>query len=132
MKRLALILTLLALLFAFSNVQASETKHSPEFWKAYSNNLVRCLKEGNQGVQYAALQRIISYGDKLDVNEAVFEIMHIYRSDPNIKAKQLALNALHAMKNGRAIGFLKLELHHEKNLALKKQIFAMIRDYEKS
>ena len=132
MKRFTMTLMLLALLVAFSNLQASETKRNPKFWKAYSENLVRCLKEGNQGVQYAALQRIISYSDYLDVNDAVFEIMHIYRTDANIKAKQPALNALHAMKNKWAIGFLKLELQHEKNLALKKQIYAMIMDYEKS
>ncbi|MCA9735487.1 MAG: hypothetical protein H6696_01230 [Deferribacteres bacterium] len=132
MKRLMLVLIAIALLFSFTTLQADEVERSPEFWKMYSKNLVKCIKEGNEGVRYAALQRIVSYGDKLDVDAAVFDIMRIYRSDPNIHAKQLALSALNKMNNEWAIGFLKLQVDHEKNLALKKQIFAMIKQHEKS
>ncbi|KAA3658703.1 MAG: hypothetical protein DWQ10_10610 [Calditrichaeota bacterium] len=132
MKRLMLIFIAIALLFSFTTLQANEPERSQEFWKMYSKNLVKCIKEGNEGVRYAALQRIISYGDKLDVNAAVFDIMRIYRTDPNVHAKQLALNALHKMRNEWAIGFLKLQIRHEKNVALRNQIYAMIKDYEKS
>ncbi|KAA3618662.1 MAG: hypothetical protein DWQ05_06790 [Calditrichaeota bacterium] len=132
MKRISTLFIVLALLFSFTTVQADEVERSPEFWKMYSKNLVKCIKEGNPGVRYAALQRIISYSDKLEVNAAVFDIMRIYRTDKNVHARQLALSALHKMKNDWAIGFLKLHINHEKNMVLKKQIFAMIKDYEKS
>ncbi len=132
MKRLVLVLIALTMLFSFSTLQADEVERSPEFWKMYSNNLVKCIKEGNPGVRYAALQRIISYGDKLDVNAAVFDIMHVYRTDKNTRARQLALNALHKMKNDKAISLLKLHVSYEKNMTLKKQIAAMIVDFERS
>ena len=132
MKRITTLLTVLIILLSFSLLQAGEQERTPEFWNVYSKNLVKCIKEGNEGVRNAALQRVITYGDNLNVNDAVFEIMHIYRTDKDQHARQLALSALHTMKNEWAIGFLKLQAPHEKNPTLQKQIYAMIKDFEQS
>lgn len=134
MRRTVIGLIIMSVLLSFAPLfgleKQSIPERSPEFWDMYSKNLVRCLKEGNEGIKYAALQRIVSYGEKLDVNDAVFEIMRIYRNDKNPKARQLALSALNKMNNEWAIGFLKLHVKHEENPQLKRQIYAMIKKHD--
>ena len=117
-----------AILIAFSSY--ANVVHTNENWDAFSKNLVWCMQIKNEGVQTSAMQQIIRYGDRLDVEDAVFDVVRLYRNHDNEKVRQLALSALHKMQNKWAMDFLKRNVNYEKSPALKKQIYCILQNYQ--
>ena len=99
-------------------------------WKAFSTNLVHALKMDNDGVKVAAMQYIIRYGDKLDVDAAVFDVMGIYRNHHDDNVRRMAVVALGRMQSNGAIGFLRLSMEYEKSETVRYTIQAVVSDYE--
>ncbi len=99
-------------------------------WKTFSTNLVHALTIDNDGVKVAAMQYIIRYGDKLDVDAAVFDVMGIYRNHHDDNVRRMAVVALGRMQSNGAIGFLRLSIQYEKSEMLRYTIQAVISDYE--
>ena len=92
-------------------------------WEAFSANLVK-------GVKQAAMQHIITYGDRLDVNEAVFDIVRIYRFHKNERFRQMAVVALSKINSDYAAYFLKRSLKFEKNPTIYRQILDYVYRYQ--
>jgi len=99
-------------------------------WDAFSKNLVKSLKSDNEGIQLSAMQQVITYADKVNVGDAVFDIVQVYRSHKDVKVRQLALTTLHKTNNAWAMDFLKRNLEHEKSPVLKAQIYHILNDVE--
>ena len=99
-------------------------------WEAFSANLVKGLAMDNDGVKQAAMQHIITYGDRLDVNEAVFDIVRIYRFHKNERFRQMAVVALSKINSDYAAYFLKRSLKFEKNLTIYRQILDYVYRYQ--
>ena len=98
-------------------------------WDAFSENLFVSLQSEYDGVKSAALGMIIRYGDQLDMNEAVFDVMKIYRNHENEKMQRMALVALGQMNNDWAIEFLERAHRFEDSQVLRQTIRAVISDY---
>ena len=98
-------------------------------WDAFSENLVVALESEYDGVKSAALGMIIRYGDQLDVENAVFDVMKIYRNHDNEKMQRMALVALGQMDNDWAIDFLERAERFEKSPVLRQTIRAVVKDY---
>ena len=97
-------------------------------WDMASRNMVYRLKYGNDGLKQSILQNIIRFGDSLDVDEAIFEIMRIYRNHENEGMRQLALIALHKTNDEWAMTFLQRAIKFEKSPKLRKSICAILQD----
>jgi len=95
-------------------------------WDIFSKNLVNALKTDHDGLRAAALQMIIQYGNRVTVDDAVFDVMRLYRNHENPQMQRLALVALGNMDNTWAIGFLRLSKDYEKSPALLHTINAII------
>jgi hypothetical protein len=108
------------ILFGFQSVQADEVD-----WETFSKNLVKALQSDNDGLMLSAALMIVQYGEQLDVKDAVFDVMRIFRNDPNPKVRQLALVTLTHMKSDWAMEFLKREIQFEKDPVIKKQLIAV-------
>ncbi|MCK5454928.1 MAG: hypothetical protein KAJ16_11225 [Calditrichia bacterium] len=116
----------MVIVFAMCSLVAAgnvETK-----WDMASRNMVDGLKYGNDGLKQSILQNIIRFGDSLDVNEAIFEIMRIYRNHENEGMRQLALIALHKTNDDWAMTFLQRAVRFEKSPKLRKSICAILQD----
>ncbi len=99
-------------------------------WKAFSTNLVHALKMDNDGVKVAAMQYIIRYGDKLDVDAAVFDVMGIYRNHNDDNVRRMAVVALGQMQSDGAIGFLRLSVEYEKSETVRHTIQAVVSEHD--
>ena len=99
-------------------------------WKAFSANLVHALTMDNDGVRVAAMQYIIRYGDKLDVGEAVFDVMRIYRNHKDDNVRRMAVVALGRMQSDGAIGFLRLSVEYEKSETVRHTIQAVVSEHD--
>jgi hypothetical protein len=97
-------------------------------WNKASKNMVTGLKDGNDGLKQSIMQNIIRFSDSLDVDEAVFDIMSIYRDHEDEGMRQLALIALYKMKNSWALSFLERAIKFEKSDRLRKSICAILYD----
>ena len=124
-KTMKRILTLVAVfVFAFSLVSAS-TSQAVDY-EAFSKNLVKALKSENQGLQVSAMQQVIKYNDKVNVDDAIIELVRVYRRHSDERFRRLALATISATQNEWALGIVKRDFQFEKNLKVKKMMAAVI------
>ena len=67
-----------AFLMMFVNVVSAQTTERNIDWDRLSENLVYAIQSDNPGVQQAAMRLVIQYADKVDVTDAVNDLMYIY------------------------------------------------------
>jgi hypothetical protein len=120
MKRL-IVLTTILMVSLFSMAWAEEGAQVEKVdWQAFSKNLVKAIATPNEGLQQSAMTKIIRYGDKLDVNDAAFDMFRIFRTHRNPKVRQLALVALHKIQNKRIMYYLKRNRKFEGNETIRQ------------
>ena len=129
MKKLMLfvnIAVLIGLLVGINNSYAQERQIN---WEAFSKNLVMALGTTNTGLQLSAMGMIIRYSDKLQVEDAVFDVMRIYRLNKDPQVRILALVTLHKIQNNWSMYCLKSNLKFETDERVKKLCSFVLNDY---
>lgn len=110
---------------AFS-LQAQEMQTD---WHAFSINLVKAIKSGHLGLQNSAMQRIIQYSEKLDVEEAVYYIGRIYGFDTNPNVRRLAMITLHKISTDKSMYYLQKYLPLETDRNMRSQCCCILNEY---
>ncbi len=98
-------------------------------WKKFSKNLVVALKSDNDGVCAGAMGMVIRFSEKIDVSDALFDVVSIYRNHEDENMRRMALVTLGKMDSPQAIGFLTRAEQFEKSEVLRKTMRAVIHDY---
>jgi len=127
MKRLITILVVVLLsipALAWSGEHAVQTADDAAKWKAFSKNLVKAIASENEGLQRSAMRLIIAHADYVDVNQAIFDLVRMYRYHKNEKVRQLAAVTIQKLQHKWANGFLVRNLKFEDNENIKNQILA--------
>lgn len=119
--RFSVILAVLAM-FTFN---AFATEESEAKWDDFSKNLVKALTSENNGIQKSAMQMVIKHGDKVDVNDAAYDVLYVFRTDENQKVRQLALSTLAKINNDQVNYLLKRQIKFEANPVIRKQLEAI-------
>ena len=102
-------------------------------WLSFSKNLAANLASENTGVKQSAMQLIIKYSDKLELDDdSIFELVRVYRWEKDVKYRQMALVTLHSLKDKWAIEFIKQSYNFEYDPVLKHTIAAMVLEYQSS
>lgn len=126
-SRLAIFLLVAIFIIGLQTVQSSELD-----WKVFSKNLVKALKSENPGLQQSAMQMVVRYGNRLNVKEAEFDVMRVFRNNKSQGTRLLALMALMDMDSKWAVGFLKTQIEFEQDPLIKKQLTLLTSDsYQK-
>jgi len=112
-SRFFLTLFTLTLTLMIINSVSAQVPEDEYDWESISENLVVGIQSGNPGVQQACMRMIIQHPEKINVDEAINDLMHIYRFDDNTKMRQLALVTLHKIGNEYAMDFAKRNLAFE-------------------
>lgn len=99
-------------------------------WKHVSKNLVRSLASDNEGLRQSAMAFFVEHADKLDIHEAVYDVVRIYRNHPDLRVRKLALVTLYKMQNKWAMEFLKVDLRFQDHQELKNMAAAIVLDYQ--
>ena len=76
-------------------------------WSAFSTNLVRALQSDNLGLKTSALQHVATYGPRLDVRAARFDIVRLYRDHRDRRVRVLALAAIVQTRYGWSLDFVR-------------------------
>ena len=95
-------------------------------WRRFSTNLVAALKSEHHGVQQTAMRYVIQYKDQVNVSEAVFDVMKIYRNDADDQRRRMAVVTLGNMNSDWAIKFLERSEPFERSEMVANTIRAII------
>jgi UDP-2,3-diacylglucosamine pyrophosphatase LpxH len=112
-------LVAVAVLFVFAGSQGY-SQEAQVNWDVFGKNLTKALQSDNEGLQQSAMRLIIRHGDKLNVKEAAFNVVHVFRTNKDPKVRQLAMVTLYNMRNDRAMYFLKRNIQFEKDENIRK------------
>jgi hypothetical protein len=116
----------------FTFVMAVIAGDEDENWGKFSQSLVEMFNSDNEGLKQSAMMQIIVYSDKLNVQEAAFDIYNIYKFHKNIHMRHLALVTLYHLNYEWAMNQLVKESKIEQSPILKKQLIYMVNEYNKS
>lgn len=96
-------------------------------WKSFSKNLVAALKTDNTGLQVSAMQLVIKWKDRINVNDAALDLVKLYRSHKNEYVRQMALVTINTMSNDWAAGIVVRDLNFEESERMKRMMVAIIK-----
>ncbi|NNF03362.1 MAG: hypothetical protein HKN17_02750 [Rhodothermales bacterium] len=97
-------------------------------WDRFSASLVDALTSGERSLQNAAMRLVIEYGEHVDVGEAKFDIVRIYRDGSDVQARRMAVVTLASLNDRWTTDFLQRSVRFEKSETLKKTIRAVLAD----
>ena len=72
------------------------------------------------------MKHVIRYGKNVEVEEAVFDVMRVYRDGDNENLRRMAVVTLSNMKSDWAIKFLERSERFEKSDAVQQTIRAVL------
>jgi len=129
MRRPTLIILILLIVFTSLTWGEDAVQNTKVNWTAFSRNLVKAIASQNDGLRISALSMIVKYSENLDVDDAVFDIVRIFRNSKDTRIRQLALVTLHKMENNWAMDFLKRNLKFEENETILNQSYCVVKNY---
>lgn len=127
-SKITWIMLLSVCVFGFATANA-QTKANVN-WDLFSENLVHALKSDNAGLRHSAMQLVIRHGENLNVRDALFDVVHIFRSNKDRNVRLLALAAISKMNSNWAMYFLKRSLKFEKDPVVQRHVLAHVTEYE--
>ncbi len=129
----ATVLASLLLLTTTLNVKAADpdlelpkpaTEMTVADWSAYEGHIVEGLRSDHDGIVQAALRLSIQYAEVVSIDDALLDVMSVYRNHSDARVRHLAAVALASTDNELALGYLRLSLDFEKNEAIRHTIKA--------
>ncbi len=92
-------------------------------WTRFGENLVVALKSDNDGLKVSALQHIAAFGDRLDVSDAHFEMVRLFRDSKDARVRMMALAALSKAHDSWIADFLYRSARFESNPHMASLIY---------
>lgn len=128
MKRISILSALLLILAVPVRADPPDltppSHHADEAaWIQFGENLVVALKSDNDGLQLSALQHIIVYGERIDVSDARFELVRLFRDNKDERVRMTALNALSKVRDGWVADFLHRSARYESDPHMASLIY---------
>ena len=114
---------LILTLFSFNSLFAQYEKVN---WKLVNKQLVHSLKSQNETIQQCAMQCVIAWSEWVNVDDAVFDVMRIFRYHEDQKVRQMALMTLYKMNNDYARDRMKMFIKFEDNPKIKRSLEYMV------
>ena len=110
----------IALLVATTGVSSSQTAQI-ERWELFSSGIKMALQGTNPGVQQSAILLIIKHGEKLDIKDAVPDLIRHYRNTDDELTKKLALLAIFQIDKESAFDLL-LEQLDDQTISVRSEM----------
>jgi hypothetical protein len=112
---------------AISALEASAAEAvSAQQWALFSDRLVDALGSDHAALQQAAMRLVIRYGKDVNVKDAVFDVMRVYRDGQSDALRRMAVVTLANMKSDWALKFLERSERFERSPCVQKTIHDVI------
>jgi hypothetical protein len=126
MKHLSKLILVFAVCLTVSDGNGQGIKTN---WEAFGENLVKAVATPNEGLQLSAMGMIIRHSDSLDVKDAVFDLVRIFRSHKDTRVRRLAMVTLSKIKVEWTMYFLKRNRQFEKDKTIFKHNCSIVNEY---
>jgi hypothetical protein len=127
--KVTIYLVALAFMLMIINTATAQTTDRKVDWEIVSENLVNAIQSDNPGLQQSAMRLVIQYADHVDVEDAVFNMMRLYRYSEDSKVRQLALVTLHKIGDEYAMDFVRRNIEYETDKKIIKLSNACLNDH---
>ena len=101
---------IIVLLVVTTGISSSQQVQS-ENWELFSAGIKMALKGENPGLQQSAILLVIKHGEKLDIKDAVPDMIRCYRNAKDDFSKKLALLAIFQIDKDSAFELLFEQLN---------------------
>lgn len=91
-------------------------------WKHFSLNLEKALKSDNIGLQQSAMFLVIKYGNKVDVRNALTDVMKLYKNNKDEQVRELALLTIFQMDRKKALELLNKKPNQDFKAFINKRL----------
>lgn len=91
-------------------------------WNDFSANLEKALKTDNLGLQQSAMRLVIKYGDKVNVNNAMSNVLELYLFNQDKEVRELALLTIYRMDSKKAIQLLDIRSGEDFNTVFNEKL----------
>jgi hypothetical protein len=98
----------------------SQSHAQTENWKLFSAGIKMALHSSNPGVTESAVRFIVKYGNKLDVEDSLDDLVKFYRSQQAEQTRKLALLAIYRLDQKKAFELLGEQLESEHKEILQR------------
>ncbi len=126
--KVTIYLVALAFMLMIINTATAQTTDRKVDWEIVSENLVNALQSDNPGLQQSAMRLVIQFTDYVDVDEALLDMMRLYRFSDDSKVRQLALVTLNKIGSEYAMDFARRNLEYETDEKIIKLSNACLND----
>jgi hypothetical protein len=99
---------------------------SVEQWDSFSHSLVDGIASDNEGIRTSAMRLSVQYAGRVDVTDALIDVMSIYRNHADDNVRRMAVVTLGSMNSSLAKGYLELSQQFEKSPTVKRTIRAVL------
>ena len=123
-------LVALAFMLMIINTATAQTTDRKVDWEILSENIVNAIQSDNPGLQQSAMRLVIQFSDYVDVDEALLDMMRLYRFSDNSKVRQLALVTLNKIGDEYAMDFVRRNLEYETDEKIIKLSNACLNDHK--
>jgi len=126
--KVTIYLVALAFMLMIINTATAQTTDRKVDWEIVSENLVNAIQSDNPGLQQSAMRVVIQFSDYVDVDEALLDMMRLYRFSDDSKVRQLALVTLNKIGSEYAMDFARRNLEYETDEKIIKLSNACLND----
>lgn len=113
-------------LLAATNANAQDRQVN---WEAFSKNLVVALGSDNEGLQLSAMGMVIRYADQLDVKDAAWDVLKVFKTSKDRRIRRLAMVTLYHIKHDNAMYHLKRLLAFEGEEGIREHLGTIVNTY---
>ncbi len=130
MKKYKVTIYLVALAFMLMIINTATAQNTDRNidWEIVSENLVNAIQSDNPGLQQSAMRLVIQFSDYVDADEALLDMMRLYRFSDDSKVRQLALVTLNKIGSEYAMDFARRNLEYETDEKIIKLSNACLND----
>ena len=89
----------------------------------FGENLVVALKSDNEGLKISALQHIAAFGERIDVSDARFEMVRLFRDNKDVRVRMMALAALSKANDAWIADFLYRSARYESDAKMASLMY---------
>ena len=126
MKNLSIRLFTMVIIFTLFSFNSLFAQYEKVNWELVNKQLVHSLQSQNETIQQCAMQSVITWSEWVNVDDAVFDVMRIFRYHEDQKVRQMALMTLYKMNNDYARDRMKMFIKFEDNPKIKRSLEYMV------
>jgi len=115
-------------LFFYTKVLPYDPPENTDEWDSLTVKIITDLKSMDLDDKIYGMKQVIHFGNRLDVCEAKYDILHVFLTSDNCGHRQLALMALYRVCDYKDLDIIRNHLQFEQDPLIRKRMHAILNE----